>query len=141
MLHITPSLTLDESEITLEYVRSAGPGGQNVNKVASAAQLRFDVRASPSLPEDVKTRLIKQAGKRINTDGVLVLTARRYRTQEQNRQDAIQRLVKLIEKAASRPQTRKATRPSASAKAARLDAKKRRSQVKRTRRQPTEGLE
>ena len=134
MIAITPSLALDESEIQLEFVRAAGPGGQNVNKVATAVQLRFDVRGSPSLPAEVKARLVKLAGRRVSEDGVLVITARRYRSQERNRADAIQRLVKMIQKAATRPRVRKATRVSLSARAARVDEKKRRGEVKRRRR-------
>jgi len=138
MLAITPALALDESEIQLEFVRAAGPGGQNVNKVATAAQLRFDVRGSPSLPAEVKARLVRLAGRRVSEDGVLVITARRYRSQEQNRADAVQRLVKMIQKAATRPRVRKATRVSLSAKVARVDEKKRRGETKRERRRSSE---
>ncbi len=141
MIAITPSLALDESEIQLEFVRAAGPGGQNVNKVATAAQLRFDVRGSPSLPADVKARLVRLAGRRVSEDGILVITARRYRSQEQNRADAVQRLVKMIQKAATRPRVRKATRVSLCAKAARVDEKKRRGEVKRRRRRHPEDWE
>jgi ribosome-associated protein len=141
MIAITPSLTLDESEIQLEFVRAAGPGGQNVNKVATAVQLRFDVRRSPSLPAEVKSRLVRLAGRRVSEDGVLVITARRYRTQEQNRADAVQRLVKMIQKAATRPRVRKATRASLSARAARVDEKKRRGEIKRRRRRHPEDWE
>jgi ribosome-associated protein len=141
MIAITPSLALDESEIQLEFVRAAGPGGQNVNKVATAVQLRFDVRRSPSLPAEVKSRLVKLAGRRVSEDGVLVITARRYRTQEQNRADAVQRLVKMIQKAATRPRVRKATRVSFSARAARVDEKKRRGEIKRRRRRHPEDWE
>ena len=141
MIAITPSLALDESEIQFEFVRAAGPGGQNVNKVATAVQLRFDVRRSPSLPAEVKARLVKLAGRRVSEDGILVITARRYRSQEQNRADAVQRLVKMIQKAATRPRVRKATRVSQSAKAARVDEKKRRGQVKHRRHRPSEDWE
>ena len=141
MIAITPSLALDESEIQLEFVRAAGPGGQNVNKVATAVQLRFDVRRSPSLPAEVKARLVKLAGRRVSEDGVLVITARRYRSQERNRADAVQRLVKMIQKAATRPRVRKETRVSLSARAARVDEKKRRGEVKRRRRRHPEDWE
>jgi ribosome-associated protein len=141
MIAITPSLALDESEIQLEFVRAAGPGGQNVNKVATAVQLRFDMRGSPSLPAEVRARLVKLAGRRVSEDGVLVITARRYRSQEQNRADAVQRLVKMIQKAATRPRVRKATRVSLSARAARVDEKKRRGEVKRRRRRHPEDWE
>ena len=141
MIAITPSLALDESEIQLEFVRAAGPGGQNVNKVATAVQLRFDVRRSPSLPAEVRARLVRLAGRRVSEDGVLVITARRYRSQERNRADAIQRLVKMIQKAATRPRVRKATRVSLSARAARVDEKKRRGEIKRRRRRHPEDWE
>jgi len=141
MIAITPSLALDESEIQFEFVRAAGPGGQNVNKVSTAVQLRFDVHGSPSLPAEVKARLVKLAGRRVSEDGILVITARRYRSQEQNRADAVQRLVKMIQKAATRPRVRKATRVSQSAKAGRVDEKKRRGQVKHRRRRPSEDWE
>jgi ribosome-associated protein len=138
MIEITPSLFLDDSEVQLEFIRASGPGGQNVNKVATAVQLRFDVRNSPSLRPAVKARLIKLAGRRMTAEGMLVIEAKRYRSQEQNRLDALQRLVTLIQKALEAPKARKATRPSIRAKAARVDAKKKRGQIKRIRRQAPE---
>jgi len=134
MLEITPSVKLDDSEIQLDFVRASGPGGQNVNKVSSAAHLRFDVRNSPSLEADVKERLIKLGGSRVTEDGVLIIEARRYRTQEQNRFDATQRLITLIQNALVKPKIRRATRPTLTAKAARVGDKKKRGDVKRTRR-------
>jgi len=134
MLEITPSLSIDESEIQLDFVRASGPGGQNVNKVASSVQLRFDVRKSPSLEAEVKERLIKLAGSRVTEDGVLIIEARRYRTQEQNRFDATQRLISWIQKALEKPKIRKATRPSVTAKAARVGDKKKHGEIKRIRR-------
>jgi ribosome-associated protein len=133
MIEITPSLSLDESEIQLDFIRSSGPGGQNVNKVATAAQLRFDIRNSPALAPEVKERLIKLAGSRVTDEGVLIIEAKRYRTQEQNRLDAIQRLVSLIQKALEAPKVRRKTRPSVTSSAARVDEKKRRGIIKRTR--------
>jgi ribosome-associated protein len=134
MIEITPTLSLEESELRFDLIRASGPGGQNVNKVASAIKLYFDVRTSPSLPDDVKERLAKLAGNRMTEDGVLVIDARRYRSQEQNRLDAIQRLVVLIQKALEVPKPRKKTRPSVTARAARLAEKKRRGLIKRFRR-------
>ncbi len=129
---------LPEDEIVFDFIRAAGPGGQNVNKVASAVQLRFDVRASPSLPEEVKARLLRLAGQRATRDGVLVIEAKRYRTQEQNRADALRRLNDLIQRAARPPRPRRPTRPSAAARARRLEAKKRRAAVKRLRQTRTD---
>jgi ribosome-associated protein len=133
MIEITSEITIHESELTFDFVRSTGPGGQNVNKVSTAVQMRFDVEGSPSLPEDVKERLVKLAGNRITKDGMLMIEAKRHRTQEANRQDAVNRLVSLIQQAAHEPKTRKKTRPTKTAKAARLADKKRHSQKKRWR--------
>lgn len=133
MIEITPVIALDEQEIKIDFVRAAGPGGQNVNKVATAAQLRFDVRNSPSLPDDVRERLARLAGRRLTAAGELIIEARRFRTQEQNRQDALNRLVELIRRAAEKPRPRRPTRPSAAVKERRLAAKRRRSEAKRGR--------
>ncbi|PKO00549.1 MAG: aminoacyl-tRNA hydrolase [Chloroflexi bacterium HGW-Chloroflexi-4] len=134
MLEISKHIHLEDEELHFDYIRSAGPGGQNVNKVATACQLRFDVRQSPSIPEPIKTRLIKLAGSRMTDDVVLVIEAKRYRTQEQNRADAILRLTTLIQKATIEPKTRRPTRPSLSAKAERVDSKKKRGETKLARR-------
>ncbi|MEZ4656382.1 MAG: alternative ribosome rescue aminoacyl-tRNA hydrolase ArfB [Caldilineaceae bacterium] len=133
MIQITPHLSLDESELDLEFVRSSGPGGQNVNKVATAVQLRFDLQHSPSLPEDVRSRAISLAGKQVTDEGVLIIQARKYRTQLRNRQLAIERLVDLLQRAARPPKTRHKTKPSAAAKAKRLERKKQRGETKRSR--------
>jgi len=133
MLKITPSIHIDERELTFNLVRASGPGGQNVNKVATAVQLRFDVRGS-SLPEDVKARLIKLAGRRMTLNGILVIEAKSFRTQEKNREDAIERFVGLARRATEKPKARKKTRPTKAAKEERLKAKKQRGEVKRERR-------
>lgn len=130
MIPITPGISLDESELHEEFIRASGPGGQNVNKVATAVQLRFDVRHSPSLPDDVRERLMRLAGKRVNADGILVIEASRFRTQEQNRADARARLIALIRQATVRPKTRRKTKPSRAAKEKRIAGKKYRGQVK-----------
>jgi len=134
MIEITQSLSLAEHEIQFDFIRASGPGGQNVNKVATSVQLRFDVRSSPSLQPDVKERLTRLAGRRMTGDGILIIEAKRYRTQEQNRLNAIQRLIVLIRKALVKPKVRKATRPSLTARAARISEKKRQGEIKRTRR-------
>ena len=134
MIYITRNIALDESEIQIEFTRASGPGGQNVNKVATAARLRFDVRHSPSLPDDVRQRLIRLAGQRVTADGVLVIEARRFRTQERNRQDALDRLVALIRQAAAKPKRRRKTQPTLASRQRRLEGKRRRSQIKRLRR-------
>jgi ribosome-associated protein len=134
MLRITPTISIDENEIQLDFIRASGPGGQHVNKTATAVQLRFDARNSPSLPDDVRERLIRLAGSRVTEDGILIIAARSFRSQERNRQDAIERLVELIRKAAEEPKLRRKTKPTRAAKQRRLDAKRRRSQAKRLRR-------
>jgi ribosome-associated protein len=130
MIRINHRIAIDESEIAESFIRSSGPGGQNVNKLATAVQLRFDVRHSPSLPEDVRPRLERLAGRRLTRDGVLVITAQRHRTQERNRDDALERLVALIRAAAVAPTPRRATRPTLGSKLRRLEGKKRRAGVK-----------
>jgi ribosome-associated protein len=133
MIIIDDTVTLDESEISESFIRASGPGGQHVNKVASAVQLRFDVRRSAALPEGVRVRLERLAGQRLSQDGVLVITARRFRSQERNREDARQRLVALIRRAMAPPTPRRPTRPSAARREKRLAAKAHRARVKRER--------
>ena len=134
MIAITPSTAIHEDEIKLHFIRASGPGGQHVNKVATAVQLRFDVRNSPNLPDDVRARLIQLAGRKITEDGILVIEAKRFRTQDSNRQDALDRLIKLIRKAYEKPKPRHRTRPSKKSKERLLAAKRHRSRIKRMRR-------
>jgi len=133
MLRVTDTISIDDSELTESFVRSSGPGGQNVNKVSSAVQLRFDVRGSPSLPNDVALRLMRLAGKRLTKDGVIVIIAQQHRHQERNRADARERLFDLIRQAAVRPVPRRATKPPRAEKRRRLEAKKHRSGIKNMR--------
>lgn len=136
MLAVTPDLIIDEKELEETFVRAAGPGGQNVNKVATAVQLRFDVQHSPSLPEAIRQRLKRLAANRLTMEGVLIIEAKRFRTQEQNRQDARDRLVALLRQAAHPPKPRRATQPTRAARQKRIEQKRQRSQVKRLRRSP-----
>jgi len=133
MIPIAEGLVLDEREIDESFIRASGPGGQNVNKVASAVQLRFDIRHSPSLPEAMRARLERLGGHRVSQDGVLILTAQRYRSQDRNRADALDRLVALIRRAATPPRPRRPTRPTAAARERRLSDKARRARLKRRR--------
>ena len=124
-MRVTPSIEIDDREIALTFIRASGPGGQNVNKVATAVQLTFDVAGSPSLPDEVRDRLRRLCGRRVNRDGVLTLRARRFRTQADNRRDAYDRLAALVRQAAAAPKTRRPTRPSRGAVQRRLLAKRR----------------
>lgn len=133
MIEITSDITIDESELQWDFVRSSGPGGQNVNKVATAVQLRFDVKHSPSLPPEVKHRLMRLAGRRMTQDGELIIDSRRHRRQERNRQDALERLIELIVKATHKPKKRHKTKPTTASKIKRLDGKRRHSNKKRLR--------
>jgi len=137
MIQITDEVALDEGELEFSFIRASGPGGQNVNKVSTAVQMRFDARRSPSLPDDVSARLQKLAGARLTLDGVIVITANRHRTQERNRADAVQRLSALIAKAAVPPVKRRPTRPTKASKERRLVTKARRAGVKTMRGRPS----
>jgi ribosome-associated protein len=139
MIEISPSLSIQESEIQFEFIRASGPGGQNVNKVATAAQLRFDVKNSPSLSEEVKQRFTRLAKRRVTEEGVLVIEAKRYRSQEQNREDALQRLVHMLQLAEHAPKPRRKTKPSQAVREARLREKKQRGEIKRARRSLQDG--
>jgi ribosome-associated protein len=134
MIRVTRSIAIDESEMHFDFLRASGPGGQNVNKVSTAVRLRFDTLACSSLPEDVRARLMGLAGRRVGADGVLRIEARRFRTQEANRQDAIARFVQLLRQAAERPRARRKTKPSAASRQRRLEAKRRQAQAKQARR-------
>ena len=136
MIQVTPSIAIDESEIEESFVRASGPGGQHVNKVSSAVQLRFDIRRSPSLPNDVAIRLMKLAGNRLTQDGVIVIVAQAQRSQKRNHEEALERLLELIRAAAVRPQTRRATKPTKASKEKRLVAKVKRASIKAGRARP-----
>lgn len=141
MIEVMPGLSIRESDIAFDFIRSSGPGGQNVNKVATGVQLRFDLEATATLPDAVKARLRRIAGKRISAEGVLIIAAGRFRTQEQNREDALARLVALIRRAAEKPRPRKKTKPTAASQVRRIEGKRRRSAIKRLRRVERKDLE
>jgi ribosome-associated protein len=137
MIQITPNIALDERELQWEFIRASGPGGQRVNKVSTAVQLRFDVGNTAVLPEEIRERLMHLGGKRITSEGVLIIEARRFRTQEKNRQDALDRLIKLVRKAAEKPKKRRRTKPTKASARRRLEEKRRRAETKRRRHPPS----
>lgn len=136
MITITPNIAIDERDITERFIHASGPGGQNVNKVATAVQLRFDAANAAALSDDMRGRLKRLAGRRMSSDGAVVITARRFRSQERNRQDALERLVALIRRAVVKPVRRKPTRPSLASKRRRREDKGRRAKTKRLRTKP-----
>lgn len=136
MIEITPEILIDEGELDWDFVRSSGPGGQKVNKVSTAVQLRFDVIRSPSLSEEVREKLLRLGGRRVTNEGVLIISARKFRTQERNRQDALERLIELIREAAIKPKARRATKPGKASKTRRRDDKRRQSSKKQLRKKP-----
>lgn len=140
MIEITELIRLDESEIDEEFIRNAGPGGQNVNKVETAVQLRFDAARSPNLDDAARARLLKLAGKRATAEGEVLIVARAGRTQAENREAALRQLIDLVRRAATPPRPRRKTAPSAAARARRLEGKRRRSEVKRSRQKPPSAL-
>ena len=137
-IRITPEIAIDESEITERFIRASGPGGQNVNKVSTAVELRFDARRSPSIPPAISARLERLAGRRLTRDGVIVITAQRHRTQARNREDALERLIDLIRRASVKPVSRRPTRPTLGSRRRRLEGKTRRAVTKRLRRVETD---
>ena len=141
MIQVTPGIAINENEIHQEFIQASGPGGQNVNKVATAVQLRFDVANSPSLPDKVRERLLSLARRQVTKEGILIINARRFRTQGANRQDAMERLLGLIRKAAQKRQIRRKTRPTLGSKMRRLEAKRRRAKAKRLRSQIPEAAD
>jgi ribosome-associated protein len=138
MIRVTRSIALDESEIQESFIAASGPGGQNVNKVATAVQLRFDMANSPAMSDDVKMRLARIAGRRLTNDGVIVLVAQKFRSQERNREDALERLIQMIQEAAVPPIPRRPTKPTLGSKKRRLESKTRRGAVKQLRSGPAE---
>jgi ribosome-associated protein len=139
MIRVTRHIALDESEIAESFIRASGPGGQNVNKLSTAVQLRFDARRSPSLSDEVRERLARLAGRRMTRNGIIIITAQRHRTRERNREDALERLLELIRQAAERPIARRPTRPTAASKRRRLENKQRKAGIKNLRRREADG--